>query len=158
MHGQTVFLLQYLKQSNYNLKLDNNFFDLDETKLSELKSRYPYSSLPDLALNKKNCLANGNISIVKILDLIDKTNNFGLAVSSVIGMLDEKENENRPDFLENDDNDTFEEMHEERLNEGIASEHLAKVYLQQGLKNEAIEIYKKISLQNKKKSNTFAKF
>lgn len=38
----------------------------------------------------------------------------------------------------------------------LVSEELAEIYAQQGLKNEAIEIYRKLSLLNPKKSAYFA--
>ena len=42
------------------------------------------------------------------------------------------------------------------LSQGIASEQLANIYLKQGMKEEAIEMYRRLSLQNSEKSVYFA--
>jgi hypothetical protein len=132
----------------------DNIFDLNEAGLLELKKKFPFSTVPDLAINKKAYQTNGNISIVKILELVNKTNNSGLAIASIVGLINEKnkkEDDKTTEVPQISGIETDEDKSIEYLNEGIATEQLAKIYLQQGLKKEAIEIYKKISLQNKKK-------
>lgn len=132
----------------------DNIFDFDEDGLLELKRKFPFSCVPDLAINEKAYQANGNISVVKMLELINKTNNSGLALASIVSLINEKQKTGggrTTEVPEIPGNETDEDNITEYLNEGIATEQLAKVYLQQGLKKEAIEIYKKISLQNKKK-------
>ena len=145
------------------MKLNKSIFDMEEAELLELKRKYPFSSVLDFALNKKSLVATHDISLVRLLELIKKTNNSGLSFTSVIG--DYKSLRGKtgvkniiPKDDESGNNDSDEESDGKYLNEGISSEHLAKIYLKQGLKKEAIEIYKKISLYNKKKSSTFAKF
>ncbi|MBK7093837.1 MAG: hypothetical protein IPH57_01740 [Saprospiraceae bacterium] len=67
----------------------DNIFDFDEDGLLELKRKFPFSCVPDLAINEKAYQANGNISVVKMLELINKTNNSGLALASIVSLINE---------------------------------------------------------------------
>jgi hypothetical protein len=141
--------------------LDKNIFNLSQEELLEMKKKYPFSCIPDLALNKILFSSNENVSLQQISELIRKTNNPGLSLASVIdrsGISSYNNGNKNYDKQNIETNSVDEDKLNSELNEEIATEQLAKIYLQQGLKKEAIEIYKKISLQNKKKSNKFAKF
>ncbi|MGE5355103.1 MAG: hypothetical protein ACM3PT_02610 [Deltaproteobacteria bacterium] len=137
-----------LLSTNYNPSVE---------ELEDMKKKYPFSYIPDLLINRKLFVGDNDISLGKLTELAGKTNNSGLSLASVIGntLSDQKENTIISSKETEPDNETDEEN---KLNEAVASERLAKIYLQQGLKKEAIEIYKKISLHNKKKNNTFAQF
>jgi len=131
--------------------------ELNEIELSELSNAFPFTSIFDSAMTKLFFENNGSISMPLTSKLINKTNNIGFSISGFTIVLKQDKNLERfPDQGGNDPIIDENEKHE--LFDGIATEQLAKIYLEQGKKNEAIEIYKKISLQKKKKNNTFAKF
>lgn len=131
--------------------------ELNEIELSELSNAFPFTSIFDSAMTKLFYENNGSISMPLTSKLINKTNNIGFSISGLTIVLKQDKNLERfPDQGGNDPIIDENEKHE--LFDGIATEQLAKIYLEQGKKNEAIEIYKKISLQKKKKNNTFAKF
>ncbi len=131
--------------------------ELNEIELSELSNAFPFTSIFDSAMTKLFFENNGSISMPLTSKLINKTNNIGFSISGLTIVLKQDKNLERfPDQGGNDPIIDENEKHE--LFDGIATEQLAKIYLEQGKKNEAIEIYKKISLQKKKKNNTFAKF
>ncbi len=131
--------------------------ELNEIELSELSNAFPFTSIFDSAMTKLFYENNGSISMPLTSKLINKTNNIGLSISGLSLKLNpqEKLEENSGTEYYNTKVDKSEKS---ELFDGIATEQLAKIYLEQGKKNEAIEIYKKISLQKKKKNNTFAKF
>lgn len=131
--------------------------ELNEIELSELSNAFPFTSIFDSAMTKLFFENNGSISMPLTSKLINKTNNIGFSISGLTIVLKQDKNLERfPDQGGNDPIIDENEKHE--LFDRIATEQLAKIYLEQGKKNEAIEIYKKISLQKKKKNNTFAKF
>lgn len=133
-------------------------FELSESKLMELQSQYPYSYLIPLAIGRKKLQESGAIHVNYLTDLIGKTNNPGLAISSVfektdyVLCFDDMEN----DKLDAIDSKIMESSEIEKskdrgygLNERIASEKLADIYRQQGLYEQADEISRRISLKNK---------
>ncbi|MEZ4906796.1 MAG: hypothetical protein R2771_03925 [Saprospiraceae bacterium] len=128
--------------------------NLSSKELDVLNKKYPYSYLQTLIRNQKDFTFSGDISISEILELADKTENPGLALVNSI------KNINSADVSSNNKGADIQTQIEDsnKLNNNIASENLAKIYLKQGLKKEAIEIYKRISLFNNKNNSTFAKF
>lgn len=132
-------------------------YELNEIELSELSNTYPFTSIFDSAMTKLFYENNGCISMPLSSKLINKTNNIGLSISGLSSKLNT--DTKLEDFYDIENQITKVDKNEKsELFDGIATEQLAKIYLEQGKKNEAIEIYKKISLQKKKKNNTFAKF
>lgn len=131
--------------------------ELNEIELSELSNTFPFTSIFDSAMTKLFYENNGCISMPLSSKLINKTNNIGLSISGLSSKLNT--DIKFKDFYDIENQITKVDKNEKsELFDGIATEQLAKIYLEQGKKNEAIEIYKKISLQKKKKNNTFAKF
>lgn len=131
--------------------------ELNEIELSELSNAFPFTSIFDSAMNKLFYENNGSISMPLTSKLINKTNNIGLSISGLSLKLNPEEKLEENSGTEHY-NTKVDKSEKSELFDGIATEQLAKIYLEQGKKNEAIEIYKKISLQKKKKNNTFAKF
>ncbi len=143
-------------------------------KLYELEGRFSYSNAIDVLINKKHLKENGNLSLLQMVNLVNKNNNPGLAFATVI---------EGNKFINKDDKDSrkrkkskivvkggsekkkkkksFKIKSSENksgdLNKAVISEQLAKIYLKQGMKEEAIEMYKVLSLQNPKKNAYFAK-
>jgi hypothetical protein len=131
--------------------------ELTEIELSELSNTFPFTSIFDSAMTKLFYENNGCISMPLSSKLINKTNNIGLSISGLSSKLNT--DIKFKDFYDIENQITkVDKTEKSELFDGIATEQLAKIYLEQGKKNEAIEIYKKISLQKKKKNNTFAKF
>lgn len=131
--------------------------ELNEIELSELSNTFPFTSIFDSAMTKLFYENNGCISMPLTSKLINKTNNIGLSISGLSLKLNPEEKLGENSGTEHY-NTKVDKSEKSELFDGIATEQLAKIYLEQGKKNEAIEIYKKISLQKKKKNNTFAKF
>jgi hypothetical protein len=129
---------------------------LNETELLELSNAFPFTSIFDSAMTKLFYKNTGSISMPLTSKLINKTNNIGLSISGLSENI--KPDEKLEEFSHSDYHaKTVDTIEKSELFDGIATEQLAKIYLEQGKKNEAIEIYKKISLQ-KKKNSIFAKF
>lgn len=131
--------------------------ELNEFELSKLSNAFPFTSIFDSAMTKLFYENNGSISMPLTSKLINKTNNIGLSISGLSLKLNPQEKLEENSGTEHY-NTKVDKAEKSELFDGIATEQLAKIYLEQGKKNEAIEIYKKISLQKKKKNNTFAKF
>ncbi len=135
--------------------------------LLELGTKYPYSSPVDVLINKKHLKDHGTLSLLQMATLVSKMNNPGLALTSVIegatSMRGEKEMKN------NESSGSVKKKKAKKkkakknikaegsLGLNIVSEQLAEIYLKQGMKKEAIKMYKRLSLQNPKKSAYFAK-
>lgn len=129
---------------------------LDPEELNLLISKYPFSFIQNLIKNKIGFEQSGDISMADVLELSRKTDNPGLALVAslknkiILNSLVEKNVKENTNTEINTDINT--------LNDNIASEGLAKIFLKQGLKEDAIKIYKRISLLNNKNNSTFAKF
>ena len=126
-------------------------------ELDLLESQYPFSFIQNLFKNKEVFEKTGDISLSVVLELSGKTENPGLALVASLKNKNIYSNFNEKSGYENKTADT-ENTNFDDLNNNIATEGLAKIYLKQGLKKEAIKIYKRISLLNNKNNSTFAKF
>ena len=142
--------------------MSDYIFDLNEDELVELQGQYPYSALITLVLNRKKLNNFGSIHFNDIIELINKTDNPGLAISSVFeseslddvsyfnDLMKEEVMGGNTGILEKQEESDQGGLNSD-LNERIASEKLAEIYRQQGLNKEADEIYHRISLNNKNK-------
>ena len=137
-------------------------------KLSEMQDKYPFCSPLSVLVNRKQFKINGNLSLLQMVDLVSKTDNPGLAFTSVIADVkkdtDIPEKKKRKKHLntsikkkKSHAKNKKKKSDDTNLGHGIASEKLAEIYLKQGMKKEAIKMYKSLSLQNPKKSAYFAK-
>ncbi len=196
-------------------KEEGDFLSFDDSyKLQEL---YPFSGIIDLHINRISYTKYGDIAMSDLSDLINKTDNPGLAfIASVSGdahtkeeVFDEKKmlenkfqeladsGEDNLFFRENYSFEAFdntlgreyfkrrkylfeeikkvhrlyefkkkwqaekktkslEQTEKITLNKSVASEKLAEIYLKQGMKDKAIEMYHQLILDNPKKSDYFA--
>ncbi len=143
-------------------------------KLVELEELFPYADTIDILINKKHLKENGNLSLLQMANLVKKNNNPGLALATVIdggkfinqdikdsrkkkkAKKTEKAVSQKKKRIKNNKH-KLSELNSGDLKKAVISEQLAEVYLKQGMKEEAIEMYKALSLQNPKKSAYFAK-
>jgi len=139
-------------------------------KLSEMEREYPFCSPLSVLVNRKQLKNNGNMSLLQMVNLVSKTDNPGLAFTSVLEIIESdksKDNSVKKAKKKHADSTKKKKKKSEidkqtksvdiNLSEGIVSEKLAEIYLKQGMKKEAIKMYKALSLQNPKKSTYFAK-
>jgi predicted Zn-dependent protease len=193
-----------LVENSKNIKL------LTSDELFELEKKYPFASFVNVLINKNHYEENDTISIVELVNLVNKTDNPGLAFVSIVtktkkqkktksvalknplGRIKverEKIAMDKSSFLRIDvvrENINIEAEFDETiknkkeiyskekknikenvsisvekeeifdLKNDIASEQLADIYLKQGMKKEAIEMYRRLSLQKSEKSVYFA--
>jgi len=159
------------------LKLLDNKKELKKTsfeELYELERKFPYSHIIDILINRKQLKENGNLSLLQMVNLVNKNNNPGLAFVSVIGGSKYTDKDKESSRRKKKSKKTSKAVSEKKkkkknskhkssknvsgdLKKEVISEQLAEIYLKQGMKQEAIEMYKALSLQNPKKSAYFAK-
>jgi len=122
-----------------------------EDVLVDLVDEFPYSAVLHLLVNKKHYIEHNNLSLNKIKDYINITDNPGTAFA---GIIDVKKSNKKTKTAKKQKKIKQEQ---DNLKSEIISEQLAEIYLKQGMKKEAIEMYRKLSLQNPEKSVYFAK-
>ena len=124
--------------------------------LVKLTNDYPYSAVFHILINKKHFLQYNNLSLNKFKNLVNLTDNPGMAFVSIIeGAV--KEQEKKKKKKKQKKKSTQNPPEDSKLRNEIVSEQLAEIYLKQGMKKEAMEMYRKLSLQNPEKSVYFAK-
>ena len=134
---------------NKKKKLKN----LPDDLLAGMAKQYPYSAVFHILINKKHFLLHNNLSLSKFIDLVNIIDNPGTAFASIIDVKKDKEKKKKKQKKNIKQKTPVQsELHNE-----IVSEQLAEIYLKQGMKKEAIEMYRKLSLQNPEKSIYFAK-
>lgn len=121
--------------------------DITVAELDELLERYPwFEPARQLKLRMEGMVTRYDVDIEKIAEVSE-----GEIITRFL-----RKNDYRIVAEEGDvegDVCTEADIDEE---DDIVSEELAEIYLSQGLKNEAIAIYRKLSLQNSEKSIYFA--
>jgi len=121
--------------------------DITVAELDELLERYPWlEPARQLKLRMEGMVTRYDVDIEKIAEVSE-----GEIITRFL-----RKNDYRIVAEEGDvegDVCTEADIDEE---DDIVSEELAEIYLSQGLKNEAIAIYRKLSLQNSEKSIYFA--
>ena len=121
--------------------------EITVAELDELLERYPwFEPARQLKLRMKGAVTRYDVDIEKIAEVSE-----GEIITRFL-----RKNDYRIVAEEGDvegDVCTEADIDEE---DDIVSEELAEIYLSQGLKNEAIAIYRKLSLQNSEKSIYFA--
>lgn len=131
---------------------------VSQDALLDFEQKYPYCDILSLIVNKKHFIENGNLSLVNMINYISKTNNPGLSFVSVVDVSEKKKVSKSKDKKKKkaSKKETIEKTDKIDLKKGIVSEQLAKIYVKQGMIDEAIEMYRQLSLQNPEKSAYFA--
>lgn len=123
---------------------------MDKKIINELNEKYPFSNIQNFfgSITKEGDESQWIMS--EIIEMAKSSGNIGLLVAELI---------NEKNFQNSDIKiiSNLEVLPENNINIKPANKQMAKIYLNQGMKEEAIKIYKRISLDNKKNS-TFAKF
>ncbi|MBR6654984.1 MAG: hypothetical protein IKL20_00055 [Alistipes sp.] len=118
---------------------------MTEEKITELLAKYPWYEAARV-VQSEGAVSRYEIDVEKIAEVSE-----GEIISRFLRKNDYRivaeEGEAESDVC------TEAEIDDE---DDIVSEELAEIYLAQGLKNEAIAIYRKLSLQNSEKSIYFA--